>query len=653
MAKKKKKEKSQKGMGVKELRKRYKLLSELVDHIPDVVYVKDRQGKLLFVNRAHAKGVGLAAEKVVGKTDYDLFPKRRADKMTEDDQHVMKSGKPMVDKLERGTRVDGVDNYVSTTKVPHCDVSGKVIGLMGVTRDITRRMQLEKIKKDKEKIEKKVALLEDLNKMKSEFVAVVSHDLRIPLTVIKEAIMIILDELAGPVSGKQKDLLNKARKRVDYLSDFIGELLELAQAESNKIKLTYSLIDCRDLIMEVAESCRQSAKQKGIELDYHLPKKQLNIFLDVSKISRVLTNLLENAIKYTEHSGQVRLEAKVLRGKLKITVNDNGVGIAPVDLNRIFDKMVQLTRKTAVAKKGVGLGLSIVKELVERHGGQVGVESKIGVGSKFHFTLPGLYPLDFLDEATRFNINDFLAKSKKVHFYDFLFVSYDELKKKLKVKPGKLVSDLKKIIDATIIDSPGKSHLVLTDAHKGLCSTIISEAEDKDIQGIMKSLKAQLTRYFREVTGERFFIHPGTALYPQRSKKLPLREVSSNLSLKRMHIGQEQRRHQRFRFKTELEVLFPDKTTGLFRTVNISRGGLCFEVEKGLVPGSRTEIKLLLPGQSRSLNLSTRVAWVKDYEHSHDDVPRKYRAGLEFLDLQKKEETRLAGLIREVAAKKK
>src|SRR3989338_6581747 len=116
------------------------LLLDFFHHTPDVVYFKDKKGRLILVNEAHALGLGLKPAQVVGKTDFDIFSHDRAARMAEDDQHVMKTGKPIIDKVERATRPDGIDNYVSTTKIPRYDARGRVVGLMGITRDVTKRV---------------------------------------------------------------------------------------------------------------------------------------------------------------------------------------------------------------------------------------------------------------------------------------------------------------------------------------------------------------------------------------------------------------------------------------------------------------------------------------------------------------------------------
>ena len=234
----------------RDLLSRSRLLMDFLEHIPDVIYFKDRKGRLILVNRAHAKGLGLKPEEVVGKTDFDIFPRKRAERMAQDDQYVMRTGKPIIDKIERATRADGVDNYVSTTKIPRFDGKGKIIGLIGITRDVTKRMRFEHVREEKLRIQKKLEILEELNNMKSEFVSAVSHELRTPLAIIKQLVLLIYDETIGPISDKQKEVLVKVRHNIERLKLIIDQLLDMSRLERKRLILHYSLVNLSDLLTE-------------------------------------------------------------------------------------------------------------------------------------------------------------------------------------------------------------------------------------------------------------------------------------------------------------------------------------------------------------------------------------------------------------------
>lgn len=345
----------------KDLLHKYNLLSYLMDQIPDVIYFKDRKGRLILVNQAPAKGLGLKPEEVVGKTDFDFFSKKRARMMAQDDMYVMRTGKPIVDKIERATRADGVDNYVTTTKIPTYNDKGEIIGLMGITRDITRRMQFEHLKQERARIKKKLELLEELNKLKSEFISTVSHELRTPLSIINQLVMLIFNETIGPINKTQRETLKRTKDNIERLKKIIDELLDISRIERGRFKLHYSLVNLNDLLRDSSDFFKKMAEDKGISLDYYLPRKQVNIFMDVERINQVISNLIDNAIKFTEQDGKVMVEVKVSENRVRIGVIDTDIGMARQDLPRLFNKFVQASKVSQRQKKGLE-GLEKVKK---------------------------------------------------------------------------------------------------------------------------------------------------------------------------------------------------------------------------------------------------------------------------------------------------
>ncbi|MBU1125226.1 MAG: cell wall metabolism sensor histidine kinase WalK, partial [Candidatus Omnitrophica bacterium] len=420
-----------------------KLFADFMDNVPDVIYFKDRKGRLLFVNHAHAKGLGLKPSQVVGKSDFDFFPKKKALKMAKDDAHVLSTGKPIIDKIERATRADGIDNYSSTTKIPRFDDKGRVIGLMGITRDITHRMQIKRLQEEKDQIERKLKALEDLSKMKSEFVSIVSHELRTPLAIIKEATMLISDGIAGSVNEKQKNLLAKAQENIERLRRIIEDLLDVSRIEKGTMKLRYSLVNLNELIKDSSEFFKKRSEERFIDLSCHLPREQLNIFIDAEKIVQVLSNLLNNALKFSEENGKIKIEVQILENKIRIGIIDTGIGIAERDISRLFNKFVQVTKKIGIQRQGLGLGLAIARDLVEKHGGEIWVESKLGVGTKFYFTLPRLYTTRLLDTKVRERINFYLDKNMPLYLINISIINFEDFRDRTTIT---LAKDLRELI---------------------------------------------------------------------------------------------------------------------------------------------------------------------------------------------------------------
>ncbi len=620
---------------------KYRFLSYLMNHIPDVIYFKDTQGRFVMVNQTHAKCQGLKPEDLIGKTDADLFPKKRAEMITKDDLYVMKTGKPIIDKIESAMRRDGTYNYVSTTKVPMHDDKGKIIGLMGITRDITRRIKFEHLKEEKARMEKKLETLEELNKMKSEFVSTVSHELRTPLAIIKDVIMLLIDGIVGPIKEKQKDLLMKAKHNIARLNNIIEELLDISRIESGKIKMHYSLINFNDLLMDSSAFFKKLAEEKGIDLGYNLPRSQINIFIDAERINQVIANLINNAIKFTEQNGKIKVEVKIFETKVRVGVIDTGIGIAKQDLPIIFNKFVQLTNESQAERKGIGLGLSIVKELVEKNGGEIWVESELGVGSKFYFTLPRFYTDKVLSKDIRDKINNLLEKNLPVYLINLLVVNYTEFKKKLNIEPRKLFDDLIVIIEETFkkFCHSGRKELqiILKDYKRGECGILFPKAKEEEATKFCNLLKDRINEYFTKNKLENVFIILGILSYPSKFHAITTQQFLANVGIKKICIGSEIRHFPRIPYRIDIEILLPGNQIESSQTMDISEGGVCFESGCRLETDAQIQIKLKFPKEKEPVCVRARAAWIKAIEKMSEISANKYRLGLEFINLKNRD----------------
>lgn len=633
-----------------DLLSRYKLLSDLMDNVPDVIYFKDREGKLIMVNKAHAKGLGLKPEKVVGKTDYDFFPKERADLMTKDDRRVIKTGKPIIDKIERATRADGIDNYVSTTKIPRYDKRGNVIGLVGITRDITQRMQLEHIRQEKSQIEKKMEAMGELDKLRTEFVSIVSHELRTPLAVIKEAIMLIFDEIAGPVSDKQRGLLVRAKENVERLRHMIEDLLDISRIEKGILRLHYSLVNLNDLIKDSSDFFKKWAKEKGISLKYNLPQEQINIFLDAEKIVQVISNLVSNAIKFTDKNGEIRIDAEILEAKIRVCISDTGIGISKKDIPRLFNKFVQVSKTYDSSRRGVGLGLSIVRDLVEKHGGEVWVESELGIGSKFYFTLPRIYAVKVLDKHVINRINELLKKEINLYLINMSIIDFKEFKKKIVLFVSKkLFNDIDVLVESTFKEFMRQEgeypQVVYRDYEGGTYSVIFPEADEKDADRLCELLKENLKKYFEKNKINNVFVNIGSMPQPNHNKPPSAKQLLANLYFKVIYIGSEVRRSKRISYGADIKVLLPKYKTEISQTLDISLDGVSFVSKIRMETDKIIKVRLrLLDG--RYMPFKGRVAWIKNT----DATPEKYKIGVEFIDVNEKDKETLSKFINLIAA---
>ncbi|MDD5653612.1 MAG: ATP-binding protein [Candidatus Omnitrophica bacterium] len=644
-----------KSIPIKDLHEKYRLLCDLMDCIPDVIYFKDRHGRLVMVNQAHARGLSLKPEQVAGKTDFDIFPKERAKKMFEDDLKVIKTGKPIIDKVERATRADGVDNYVSTTKIPRFDAKGKVIGLIGITRDITKRMQLAHLQEEAKNIKNKIEALEEMNRIKSGIISVVSHELRTPLAITMEAIDLVYEQISGPLNHKQKEVLNTAKNNVLRLKKMVDELLDMSRIESAQFRLRYSVVNMNSLLKDNAEFFEKLAKEKNIWLEYLLPQKQINIFLDYDRVNQIVTNLINNAIKFTERDGKITVELKLLENKVRVGVIDSGIGIATQDLPKLFNKFVQVSKKPEAEKKGVGLGLSIVKELVEKHGGEIWAESKLGVGSKFYFTLPLLYTTSQLSAEVKDNINQLMEKGIPLSLVNILVVNYHKFKARLKLKPKELFADIAAIINAILLEfnreRKEKIKLLFMDLKFGECSIICPQTSEEEVAKLCKMLKEKILEHIAENKISGIFINIGILSYPEKKTSAATQQLLANLNIKKVYIGAEIRRFVRISYKAEIETVFNGFPAESSQTIDISRGGVCFLSSRPLKTDSKIKIKLYLARGKQVFSVDGRVAWLKKEEKVFKTLPA-YRIGVEFSGLRKTEKIRIAKFIKSISSLK-
>jgi signal transduction histidine kinase len=249
----------------------------------------------------------------------------------------------------------------------------------------------DQVKREK----RKSADLEDAGKrqllMKDQFFSNVSHELRTPLTAVYQFVTIVLDGLAGSLNADQKDYLGIALRNVKQLQAMVGDLLEATRAETGKLAIHPRGVSLNLSVTETLRTFAANAKHNGIQLTEDLPADLPLLYVDPRRLIQILTNLVDNALKFTQKNGRISIRANVFeedRGFVRVWVTDTGCGINPDDADKIFDRLYQIEKSFETNRKGLGLGLHITKELVVRHGGRIWLESEPGKGATFHFTLP-------------------------------------------------------------------------------------------------------------------------------------------------------------------------------------------------------------------------------------------------------------------------
>jgi PAS domain S-box-containing protein len=354
-------------------------IENLVENAADLIITTDLDDRILTWNRGAEVLFGYDKDEVIGKHLSILLPPERFHELEEMRAKVQISG-ALRDIEIRSKRKDGVMIYLSLSVSPIRDLEGKIVGFLRVAKDITEKKRYER-------------RLKELDKMKSDFVSNVSHELRTPLTSIKGSVDNMLDGLTGSLNEKQVRYLSRIKSNTDRLSRLINDLLDLSRIEAGRVEVRPTTLPLAALAEEVAEHLKALAAEKLIRIEVPSADPSVTVWADRDKVTQVLMNLIGNAVKFTPQGGKITVAVeKNGNDYIQISVADTGPGILPEERNRIFSKFYQVANIEKQKPKGSGLGLAISKALVEMHGGKIWMESEIGRGSTFYFTLPAQQP---------------------------------------------------------------------------------------------------------------------------------------------------------------------------------------------------------------------------------------------------------------------
>jgi PAS domain S-box-containing protein len=263
---------------------------------------------------------------------------------------------------------DSGESFLRAHTAPVRDDLGETIGSVTVLQDISH--------------------LKELDKMKSEFIAMVTHELRAPIAAVEQQLTVILNRMAGDISEKQEKLLSRAKERTKGLLNLIKDLLDFSKIEAGRMVQYKEPLTLQEIIQKVVDLMRAEAENKKIDLQFLPPSQNPLIQADRTSMEGIFTNLISNAIKYTPEGGKVQITLTEEGGFAKATVSDTGIGIKKEDLSRIFDKFYRVKTVETRQIVGTGLGLSIVKSIVDAHLGSISVESEEGGGTTFAVFLP-------------------------------------------------------------------------------------------------------------------------------------------------------------------------------------------------------------------------------------------------------------------------
>ncbi|MET0647473.1 MAG: ATP-binding protein [Pyrinomonadaceae bacterium] len=263
----------------------------------------------------------------------------------------------------------------------------QVLGELEEKREQMERLNT-RLEESNRELNQANAQLREVSAMKEEFLALTTHDLRSPLTVISGVINFFTSGRLGDMTAEQKNMVAMMERNTQNLIELVNDLLDASKLESGTMRLDFSTIELLGLVNELCQQMQPLASEKEIALEVDVPEGLPTLRADRAKLRRVLVNLVSNAVKFTPRGGRVSLSAAPEDGAVRVSVADTGVGIPEEDLRDIFDKYAQARSRATRSEKGTGLGLYITRQLVELHGGRIEVSSEVGRGSTFSFTIP-------------------------------------------------------------------------------------------------------------------------------------------------------------------------------------------------------------------------------------------------------------------------
>jgi PAS domain S-box-containing protein len=365
-----------------ELRNQQLLLRTVIDNIPDSIYCKDTAGRKTLANVMELRLLGAASEaEIIGKTDYDFYPKEIAEGFFADDQLVIKTGQQVLNKVEYLFDEQGQKQWLLTSKLPLNDKEGNIIGIVGIGHNITDRINAEEeIKKQNEELSK-------INAEKDKFFSIIAHDLKSPFQGLLglTELMLLADE-----DFTKEELLQYGKdlfKTASNVYKLLENLLQWAMMRKGSVNFTPKELPISVCVEQNIDVLKQRAVQKGITLLNEIPSNE-SVFADEKMIDTILRNLLSNAVKFTKRNGEVIVRAiNINHDIVEVTVSDTGIGISEKNVKRLFKIEEKVSSKGTEGEESTGIGLLLCKDFVEKNGGMIWVESVEGAGSTFHFTL--------------------------------------------------------------------------------------------------------------------------------------------------------------------------------------------------------------------------------------------------------------------------
>ncbi|HZI64554.1 MAG TPA: ATP-binding protein [Thermoanaerobaculia bacterium] len=354
------------------------VFARFMQHLPGLAWIKDLAGRYVFANQAAAHAFGVPLSELYGKTDRDLFPADTAAQFRANDEEAL-AGLSGLQVIETLVGPDGVRHHSLVSKFPILDAAGRPVLVGGMAVDISDHLRAE------ERLRREEQRLRDEDRRKTEFLAVLAHELRNPLAPVRHAVEIMRQGGSAEVEWA-KAVIDRQVRRMGRLID---DLLDIGRITSDRLELRMARVELAQAVHGAVEACQPLIAERAHQLTLELPGEPLVLHADFTRIEQVIANLINNAAKYTPRGGRITLTAERAGDQAVVRIRDTGMGIPAAMLGEIFGMFTQVDRSLEGSEGGLGIGLTLVRSLVELHGGTVEARSDgPGAGSEFVVRLP-------------------------------------------------------------------------------------------------------------------------------------------------------------------------------------------------------------------------------------------------------------------------
>ena len=359
-------------------------LEKILENIPLLVWMRDLEGKYIYVNRAYCDFMKLSKDEIIGKRDRDFLCKEDSSVIEEEDRRLIKEKCNIIEQEE--LRIKNKLALFFVAKDVAVDKDGDVKYVFGVAHDIT---DIKKIEEKRRELEKEI----EVEKIRNEFFNNISHEFKTPLNVLLSTTQLIgshikerdIKEISGEKIKNYIEMIENNSYRLLRLTD---NLIDMTKIDTGEYKINLENKDIVSIVEDVVLTACDCMGNFSGEIIFDTNVEERIVACDQEKIEKVILNLLSNAVKYGNDNGEIFVNINSYEDSVEISVKDNGIGISPENINNIFERFGQEDKSLSRKQEGSGLGLALVKSVVEMHNGTINVQSELGKGSNFIITLP-------------------------------------------------------------------------------------------------------------------------------------------------------------------------------------------------------------------------------------------------------------------------